>query len=99
MTNWRPVLANRSSDFLFSSSSCSALKRFAWSTTGSRPRSGKVWAAAGVASATSASHRTARRRVTLAGVEVDRGCGLGSYRGFERHLGLGAVEDFGADRV
>src|SRR5262245_14262097 len=96
-TNWRPVCVSSAASLLERSSSCSGLSRSAWSTT--RPVSGgKVWAAAG--SANSASQTAAMIRSILALVaEVDLGRFLGARRRLERHLGLGAIEDLGADRV
>src|SRR3982751_2432654 len=98
-TNCRPDCASSASDLLVKSTTCSGRSRCAWSTT--RPVSGgKCCAAAGDASANSASHRTAKTRATSArGVEIDARRGLGGGRRFERHLRLGAVEDLGADRV
>src|SRR5437870_2264953 len=72
----------------------------AWSTTGDPLFAGNVWAAAGAASATSASHTMARSCFTSVGVaEVHARRFLRSTRSLERHLGLGAVEDLRADRV
>src|SRR4051794_13350673 len=81
------------------SSVCAGVSRCAWSTT--LPVSaGNVCASAGEASATSASHKTARSCFTLAGgIEIDRRRFLRRGRGLERDLGLGAVENLGADRV
>src|SRR5689334_25380204 len=73
----------------------------AWSTTGEPLFSGNFCAAAGVANASS-SQKAARMRVTSAGViraEIYRRRLLRTGRRFERHLGLGAVKNLGADRV
>src|SRR5205809_1213750 len=71
----------------------------AWSTTGDPLFAGKVCAAAGDASARNASVSAARNCLTSARVEIDGRRLLGGRRGRERDLGLGAVEDLGADRV
>jgi hypothetical protein len=53
-----------------------------------------------VAATSTASHKPTRKRITTArGVEVDRGRFLRPGGRFERDLGLGAIEDLGADRV
>src|SRR5690242_11845604 len=71
----------------------------AWSTTGEPLFAGKVCAAAGVASAKSASSSAARKCFSSTGrVEADRRRALRTGRRLERHLRLGAVEDFRADR-
>src|SRR6185437_16866094 len=71
----------------------------AWSTTGDPLFCGKVCAGNGEASATSASHSTARTCFILARVaEVDSRRSLRGGRSFERHLRLCAIEHFRADR-
>src|SRR6478672_11098529 len=72
----------------------------AWSTTGDPLFAGNVWAAAGVASARSASHTMARSCFTSVGVaEIHARRFLRGARSLERHLRLGAVEDLCADGV